>query len=165
MALMNFSILTASGVIIIGAVIAYGIYLYLPIRSALQKDETLLPATVAFQQRLTHPSMHILVMGDSTAVGVGAIPNTLSIAGRLGNQFPTAEVVNDSKSGIVTGELMSMIQAHSKEHYDLVVLQIGANDVVHFTDLNAVRADLRSVLAMAHQMSPHIIVLTAGNIG
>ena len=56
---MNSSVLTASGLIIVGVVLAYGMYLYLPIRSALQTDETLLPATLAFEQHLTHPSMHI----------------------------------------------------------------------------------------------------------
>lgn len=108
--------------------------------------------------------MRILVMGDSTAVGAGGTPEE-SIAGRLGADFPQAIIVNDSKNGQKLEGFLAALRAHREEKYDLIVFQIGANDIVGLTSEASIRKNLLTALTYANDMASHTIILSAGNIG
>ena len=152
-------------VFILCVLTVYGLYVYFPIKTALKIDQKLVPDAVAYEQHPANPTMQVLFMGDSTAVGVGSVQKSESTAGRLGAEYPNSDISNRSKSGMVLRELLPLIEAQSGMHYDLVVLQIGANDVVGFTTLGAVREQLRKILKTASGIAPHVAVLTAGDIG
>ncbi len=108
--------------------------------------------------------MRILVMGDSTVVGTGGRPEE-SIAGRLGARYPEAMIVNDSENGLKLEAFLDRLEVRTEERYDLVVFQIGANDVIGMTPEEDIRARLTTALEQASVMAPHIIVICAGNVG
>ena len=106
----------------------------------------------------------ILVVGDSTAVGVGAHDPKLSVPGRLGEEMK-AIVENHARSGAVTADITAQIAQAKERSYDLVLIQVGANDVLKFRDLDAAGSSLKAALAAARSKSDRIVLLTAGRIG
>jgi lysophospholipase L1-like esterase len=105
----------------------------------------------------------ILVLGDSTAVGVGS-PSDEAVAGRLG-EYLNATVENYAKSGAVTADLAGQLSQAKQTHYDVILIQIGANDVIRFRSLAAAQSELDADLKVASKLSDHVVVLTAGKIG
>lgn len=149
------------------AILALGIYfVYVqPLRHSIQTSEAIQALTLTYEQHPLHPDRYILVAGDSTAVGTGASNPKLSIAGRLGSEYPNADITNVSKYGLRLSGLREMLRTLPREQYDLVVLQIGANDVTGRTSEAAMRQSLSEILIRVESLSPRVVVLTAGNIG
>jgi lysophospholipase L1-like esterase len=145
-------------------IICYLLFLIYPIYRAIHISEKIIAATVPYEQHPLHPNKFILVAGDSTATGVGAIDNKESIAGRLGKQFPDADITNLGVSGARLKDLLTLLQKQT-QHYDLIVLQIGGNDIVHLTSYQEIRQQLAQIIALSQNLSSKTIVLTAGNIG
>ncbi len=56
----------------------------------------LVKSALAYEQHPDKPSMRILIAGDSTGVGIGAKVPRNTIAGRLGRDFPHADITNIS---------------------------------------------------------------------
>src|SRR5688572_887264 len=88
----------------------------------------------------------IVVAGDSTAFGVGALPAE-STAGRLAAAFPHARVVNVAKSGQRIGHVAEQLDKVDCPSVDLVLIQACANDVLEFRAVKKVEADLRAAIA------------------
>ncbi len=120
---------------------------------------------VPYEQHPDNPTMKILVAGDSTGVGTGAKSSKDSIAGRLGKDFPSADIRNISKNGITTEELRKKLDRLAEGQYDLIVVQIGANDVTKFTSKEKVAREIKLVLDYAGAHATSVILLTAGNMG
>src|SRR5438128_2600640 len=54
---------------------------------------------IPFERKNPHAKLKILFLGDSTALGTGAMDNTQSVAGWFGRDFPEAEIINRSRNG------------------------------------------------------------------
>ncbi len=106
----------------------------------------------------------MLVLGDSTAVGVGVSGSQYSLAGRLAGALD-ASVENRAESGAVTADLADQIAGANRPTYDLILIQIGANDVIGFRNADGAQDALDGVLEKASGMSKRIVLLTAGKIG
>jgi len=106
----------------------------------------------------------LLVLGDSTAVGTGARTPHESLAGRLGVAL-NASVENYAENGAITADMKGQLAGTRREHYDCILIQVGANDVIQFRSLAVAESELHAVLESAAQKSAHLIVLTAGKIG
>jgi lysophospholipase L1-like esterase len=106
----------------------------------------------------------VLVAGDSTGVGTGSVDNTKSIAGRIGADFPRVDITNVSVNGLKLIGLVDILQKNN-EQYDLVVFQIGANDVTGRTPYADIHAQLAQALQWSDTHARHTVVLTAGNVG
>jgi len=150
--------------ILLIALAIFLLYLFVPIALAIKNTKPLMEASAPYTQAPENATMRILVMGDSTAVGTGGRPEE-SIAGRLGKDYPHATIVNDSENGLKLKPFVERLRARSEEHYDLIVFQIGANDIVMFTPTKHIEGRLREALAIARTMAPNTIVLCAGNVG
>lgn len=120
---------------------------------------------VPFERFRPGASRRILVVGDSTAVGVAVEDPRESVAGRLGEQFPDAHLENKGRSGARTRDVLNVLRDIRDARYDLVLIQAGGNDVLRFTPLDGLRADVDAVLSEAGRLSDRVILLTAGNIG
>ncbi len=119
-----------------------------------------------FSYRPEHPRYRILVLGDSTAVGVGVSDPKNSIAGRLAEVMPWAEIRNDAVAGLTTHELLnSLSMSVPEKFYDLILIQIGANDIVRFTHIETAGAYVREVFAWAGRKGKTTALMTSGNIG
>ncbi len=143
----------------------YSFYLFYPLYQAVNASNKMLVNTFAFEQHPSNPSKYILVAGDSIAVGIGAVDPKESIAGRLGNQFPNADITNLGKSGAKLKDLLLVLKEQNLQHYDLIMLQIGGNDITHFTPYYTIKSELAEVISLSNKLSPKTIILTAGNIG
>jgi lysophospholipase L1-like esterase len=158
----------SSGTLIISGIVlllAYLVFLAYPVYHSTHISQSLIQRAVPYEQHPSVPTMRILVVGDSTAVGVGTMDNHDSTAGRLGKQFPTADITNVAVSGYRLADVVAVLQKQHGTHYDLLLLQIGANDVTHFTPATSVAQQLSQILTVCSELSNKTILLTAGNIG
>lgn len=148
--------------ILLGCILYFGY----PIRRAMKISARIEEDTITYQQHPVFSTMKILVMGDSTAVGTGSGNVRYSTAGRLGDDFPDADITNVSENGLkLEGLEKKMKQIPRSNKYDLILLQIGANDIVGFTSQNKIKERIASVLKIAIGHSQKVIVITGGNIG
>jgi lysophospholipase L1-like esterase len=159
---------------IVAVIIGYSIYLFYPIYHATKISDALIAQAVPYQQHPSNssgqaliPNKYFLVAGDSTAVGVGTSSNIYSTAGRLGQEFPDADITNVAVSGARLADLIKVLQKQQQEHkhYDLLLVQIGANDVTHLTSYPKTSDEVAIVYNLASQLSSKTIVMTAGDIG
>jgi len=100
----------------------------------------------------------IVVAGDSTAFGVGALPAETT-AGRIAAAFPHARVINVACSGANVGCVRSQLESLDIERADMVLIHACANDVLEFRNVAKVEADLRSALAKAKSLSLNVVLM------
>ncbi len=150
--------------VLVLAVLCYVFYVWCTLSQAKKLTMSAVIYPTPYEQRPTNSSMRILVAGDSTAVGVGADSKD-SIAGRIGKDFPSADITNVGVSGLRLAGLKQKLASRGEATYDLVVLQIGANDITGRTSYADIQKTLGEVLHMADGVGKKVIVLTAGNVG
>ncbi len=109
-------------------------------------------------------SQSMLVLGDSTAVGVGALTPGGSVAGYLAAALD-ASVENYAKSGAVAADIHAQFARAQRGQYDLVLVQIGANDVIRFRSHQGAQENLDRLLQAVAHTSDHVVLITAGKIG
>lgn len=118
-----------------------------------------------FSRHLEHPKGKILFLGDSTAFGIGATSPELTIAGRFGEDFPEATIVNMGSNGKKLHQLVSEVERGNMSRFDLLIIQIGGNDILFLTPMETVEPNLRSLIASAKKISDKIIISHTGNVG
>ncbi len=118
-----------------------------------------------FSRTKPDSGMSILVIGDSTAVGTGASSPEHSLAGLLGVHFPNASIENRGVNGAKTRELIERLKKLSDRHFDLIMIHIGGNDVVRFTERKELKHDIDSVLRLAKQLADKVVLVSTGNVG
>lgn len=108
----------------------------------------------------------ILVVGDSTGYGTGVSDSRLSIAGLIGNEFPSYSIINNSSNGrSIVGGIEVLRSLQQDDHYELILLQIGANDILQKNDVEKVRTELSTLYVEAKKHSQKVVMLSNGNIG
>jgi acyl-CoA thioesterase-1 len=145
------------------ALIIYIVYAVYPIVRAvkLNSNDSLISG---YEQHPSNPKTRVLFAGDSTGVGIGATQET-STAGRFGKDHPDADITNISISGYKLEDLLQRLRGVKGDPYDLIILQIGANDIVRQTSLDDIRTRLDMVLETAAALGEKVVVLTSGNVG
>lgn len=118
--------------------------------------------TVPYQTETRESNM--LVVGDSTAYGIGAYRPSESTAGYVA-QALSLGVENRSRSGALTREVYWQIEKARETQYDLILIQVGANDVMKFKSLKDAGDELDQALFEARKRSERVVLLTAGDIG
>ena len=154
-----------AGIIFVAAVAVYGISVWLRVSHSINASKPLIASAAAYEQHPLSPSLRILIAGDSTGVGVGAKDNRESIAGRIGAAYPSADIANIAHSGDTLADLEKVLRAKASGKYDIVLLQIGANDITGRTTYADIRAALTRVLSRAHQLGNKVVVMTSGDVG
>ena len=138
---------------------------YRSFRAKVAISDTLVKNTIPFERVLDKPERRILVVGDSTGVGVGAVVRELSLAGRLGADYPEAGVTNRAVSGAKVRDVAGQLAAVKGMHFDLVYVQVGGNDIVRFTRLSELENDLAKMIDKAKSCGDQVVVATSGNVG
>lgn len=136
-----------------------------PIARAIRVSKGIQAQTTAYEQHPESQRIRILIAGDSTGVGTGARVPAESIAGRIGTDYPQADITNISINGLRLEGLVERLQAHGDKQYDMIVLQIGANDVTGFTRKNDIEQRLTTILDYSTNHASSTILMNAGNIG
>ena len=112
-----------------------------------------------------HPPA-ILVLGDSTGYGTGAGSGRNSIAGLMGAEFPHYAIKNESKNGRTIGEAVdTMRNISSDQLYDLILIQLGGNDILQKRSVPVAEGELRQLFTLAKQHSAQVVMISCGNVG
>ena len=105
----------------------------------------------------------VLIVGDSTGVGVGATRPEESIAGLL-NKDGYA-VKNLAEWGALTKETLVQIKKEEGNKYDLVFVFTGGNDIIWMRDLKKTALYFQDVLDEAKNIGRKVVVMPPGNVG
>jgi lysophospholipase L1-like esterase len=137
--------------------------------SRIRFSRQIVARTVPAQSSPARCRRTIVVAGDSTAFGVGALPDE-STGGRLAAAFPHARVINVAKSGArvghVVGQLARAVEklaACGCRKVDFVLIHACGNDVIEFRSIEDVERDLRAAIAMARQLSDNVVLMPGQN--
>jgi len=133
---------------------------YVTVRKAHRYSE----GAVRFERRLVSPRCRVLIVGDSTAVGLGSASAEASVAGRLAREFPDASIENYARLGARVTTMLEQFECASG-CFDAVLIAVGGNDVIHGTPERRLRAGLDAVLVRARQLSRFVIVANSANVG
>lgn len=109
---------------------------------------------------------HILILGDSTAVGTGARQPEDTIAGQLAHDFPDSQIVNLAQNGGLVRDLKTQLASAKNITYDLIVVSVGGNDVWHLTRPSTISKELSVILPkLTNMCRGRVIFLIYNNIG
>jgi lysophospholipase L1-like esterase len=109
----------------------------------------------------------ILVLGDSTAAGVGATTQDDALPGHLARAL--AEEWERGVAWRAIGEngatsediVRRFLDAASAERYDVVFVTIGANDAIQLRSRSAFRRNFRTILHRLRSVNPNALVLVS----
>jgi lysophospholipase L1-like esterase len=109
----------------------------------------------------------ILVLGDSTAAGVGAETQDDALPGNLARTLATAWERGATwravgENGATTRDIVQRHLADATSRsYDIVFVTIGANDALGLRSRRAFRRDFRTILRRLRSVSPKALIMVA----
>ena len=130
--------------------------------SRIRFSKRLVARTVAAQSSPECCSRTSVIAGDSTAFGVGALPQETT-AGRIIAAFPSARVINTARSGARVGHVVDQLDSLQIARADIVLIHACANDVLEFRSIEKIERDLRAAIARARRLSENVILLPGHN--
>ena len=156
------------GLCAVAAVAAISTDQALRVRRALRDADSAKPRR-PYQYRALRAQRRVLIVGDSTGVGIGADCATQSIAGLLAAEFRGAEVVNVSVSGSTLADVPAQLRRLAgpvpAPHFDVVLLHVGGNDILRTPNLLAMQQAAESLLPQLHGIAKRVIWLGPGDVG
>lgn len=140
--------------------------LFQSVRSFLlvRKSVKLVEQSRRFEHDIPDSKQRILVIGDSTGVGTGTSPE-FSIAGQLGSDFPDASIQNESVNGWKVADALQNFPDVPAKSFGIVLLQIGANDIMRGTPLPKFCEALDGLFKKSAAAGKRVLALHSGNIG
>ncbi len=124
----------------------------------------LIAKTQPYEQAGTSEGPYILIIGDSTGYGTGVTHKEHSVAGRLGTEYPNASIENQSINGQTIADAIKRF-APERQQYDLVLLQLGGNDILQKRSLEMVEEDVKALLKLLAGVTSEVVMISAGNVG
>lgn len=121
--------------------------------------------SVPFEVKPPDARARVLVIGDSTGVGTGSSSPADSVAGRIARDFPGAEIVNLARNGARMKDVPAQLARAGTEEYDLILLQIGGNDILRFTSLTRLRDAVTNLLKTSSGRARRVVFISTGNVG
>ena len=156
-------LIIAFGVLVLIVVAYYGTVTYRKTAVSKMLVDKAKPFEVDRRANITSTTS-VLVLGDSTGVGVGADRPEDSVAGLLSEKINAATLENYSVSGAVVDDLPAQVAKAKLKQYSFILIQIGGNDIIRFHSAKKTAAALDAVLATLPK-SHRVAVMSAGNVG
>ncbi|MEA2701437.1 MAG: hypothetical protein QOE22_146 [Candidatus Parcubacteria bacterium] len=150
--------------ILIGLVAIYLFYSGIRFLSLLNVSKKLIEQATPFTQDSTDTSRAMLVLGDSTAVGVGASTVAESVPGRVAAHVGATKVENYGVSGALVEDLPAQAKRAALPRYELILIQIGGNDMVRFHGAVESARLLGAVLEELPEAGT-VVVISAADVG
>jgi lysophospholipase L1-like esterase len=120
-------------------------------------------AAVAF---VTAAQLMYVVIGDSTAAGVGADSES-GIAVMTARELAQRHHVTMTNLGVSGARMRDVrelqLAAAERIRPDIVLLSAGANDVTHLTPVRSMRADLAEIVQRLKQANPNVRIVITGS--
>jgi lysophospholipase L1-like esterase len=149
--------------VVIGIVVFIGYHVF-QVQRKIAISQKIVANTTSFSSTDNAGGKSMLVIGDSTAVGVGASNKDESIPSLVAQKIGAQYVENLSVSGSKVEDLPSQLQTVERDQYDVILVQIGGNDVVARNDEQGVTHELESILKTLPKHDK-LIVLMCGDVG
>lgn len=123
-------------------------------------------APSAFTRPHPLPRRRVLLVGDSTGVGVGCLHPAESIAAHLARDFEEVEISNHCVNGATVADVLARLRAlPADQRFDLVLVFAGGNDVLRRTPWRVLEQDVRGVLALLGARTRHVVWAGIANVG
>lgn len=115
-----------------------------------------------------HPGpdpLRLLVLGDSTAAGVGVESQADALPGNLARELSAlydrgVEWTAIGKNGATARDLLArFIRPATEARYDIVFLSIGSNDALTLRSRRAFARDIRSILRILRESNPDAVLM------
>ncbi len=90
-------------------------------------------------KRGTGPDLRLLIVGDSSAAGVGASHQEEALLGHMLRRLTQTNTVTwavNAKTGSTTPETMDRVRDMPSEKYDLISVSLGVNDITSLTPVH-----------------------------
>jgi lysophospholipase L1-like esterase len=126
--------------------------------------KTLVDRTAGYQKNTDNFDKSLLVLGDSTAVGVGTNKSEESIPALLANDIGATYVENKAVSGSVVADIETQLQNLSQDYYEVILIQIGGNDIVARHNVKETGEVLGNILKKLPNHD-RVLVLMCGDVG
>ncbi|MAJ97230.1 MAG: hypothetical protein CMI56_01265 [Parcubacteria group bacterium] len=149
--------------IICGAIFIYGTYEAVRVYQLVHTSKKLVEESMPYTTDKRKDQKSMLVLGDSTAVGVGAVSKE-SVAGKIATAL-NASVENHAQSGARLRDVVRQFDTVQEERYDTILIQAGANDAIYGTSDMEIKENISIVLRKAKKLSTDVVFLTSGDIG
>ena len=111
--------------------------------------------------------VRLLVLGDSTAAGVGAHTQDDALPGNIARELHTHWGRGSTwnaigENGATSQDIVQRyLTSATVAEYDLIFLSIGANDALHIRSRGAFRRDVRVILRRLRARNPHAFILVS----
>ena len=148
-----------------GIVSCVALFLFIQVSYYIHISKGLIKDAVKFSNESSDLSQSLLVLGDSTAYGVGASKKEDSLPALVAHQIAATYVENHSVSGAKIEDLQDQIKQIQKGSYNLILIQIGANNIVARDKVTEESVILEKEIRVLQKLSKKIIFLSAGNLG
>lgn len=149
---------------VLAAVVLYLAYHAVQVYRHIKISTGLVARAVPFAAERGAGSPRLLVVGDSTAVGVGASSPSYTTSGYFAAEHPQYSVSNRAVSGAKVADVLAQMRLASSS-YAAILIQAGGNDIIRFTDLASLRRDYALLLGEATARSPHVVAASTGRVG
>jgi lysophospholipase L1-like esterase len=120
-----------------------------------------------FERRLSAKGAMVLILGDSTGVGVGATRPEESVAGLFAADYPEADIINVAVSGARVADAITQVRTclEAGLRFDLALLHIGGVDVVAHTPLHRLADDCDILMRELRRIAARIAWLGPPDLG
>lgn len=124
-----------------------------------------------FRRPLARARAQVLVLGDSTGVGLGADTPGDTVAGLLAAHWPDVAVHNLSCIGHRLADVQALADeltcdlAARQVRMDLVLLHVGGNDVLRARDVDALQHQAQALLRTLRAVAPDVVWLGPADVG
>lgn len=119
---------------------------------------------VDLYQQIGDEKKSVLFIGDSFAYGTGASSSESTLAGRFGLYLPELTIVNKAANGTKSADLAHRIDADIDRRHDIIVVIIGANDIIHpEVNISKSRKYFHTIYAKASANADKVIAITTGD--
>lgn len=145
---------------ILGVVTYWGASTFFKVRAS----RDLMADAVPYELRSDDHRSTLLVIGDSLGVGVGASKPEEAIPGRLAHYLGATHVENYSVIGAGVEDLAPQIAKATLPRYDVILVQVGGNNILAFDNVRWTGRILGEVFAELPE-SGKVILMSAGNAG
>ena len=115
----------------------------------------------------TAPPLRLLVLGDSTAAGVGADTQDQALPGHLARELAArtgrgVQWLAVGENGATSRDLIERyLNDATTGSYDVVFVSVGANDALGIRSRGAFARDIRSLLTRLRAASPGAVILVS----
>lgn len=122
-------------------------------------------ATAPTPRPSSEDTQHVLFLGDSLCAGYGldpALAFPALIQQKIRQRGWNFEVLNAGLSGETSSGGLRRVNWLMRRRYDVLVLELGANDGLRGVPLEYTERNLRGIIDRARKRSPNIRVVIAG---